>query len=163
MAPSYNISEDFERGTEILSGKAEKQPERGHLPHASHPPLHGINIETSEIQEKLISDLRAQLLKGVELRQPAAQFFINTLLQLAAFAAAIAFGVFAIKSVQEANRANDLASESNKLAIAANNMAFQANNIADESIDMARLANQLTFLALCLSSEGQVILTIYVF
>ena len=41
----------------------------------------------------------------LDVRQPVAQFVINSFLQAAAFAVAIAFGVFAVKSVDVANLA----------------------------------------------------------
>jgi hypothetical protein len=65
------------------------------------------------------------------LRQPVAQFIINTLLQVAAFAVAIAFGIFAIKSVQVGNL---------------------ANSYANQSAEQALTANQLTLLTFCFST-----------
>jgi hypothetical protein len=65
-----------------------------------------------------------------DIRQPVAQFVINSLLQVAAFATAIAFGVFAVKSVD----VQDL-----------------ANNYASQATLEALTANQLTLLSFCLS------------
>ena len=64
------------------------------------------------------------------LRPPIGQFVINTLLQAAAFAAAIAFGVFAIKSV---------------------NKADTANYYAAQALEEARIANQIAMIVLCTS------------
>ena len=60
-----------------------------------------------------------------------AQFIIISLLQAAAFAVAIAFGIFAIKSVQ---------------------VGDQANRYANQAIEQALTANQLTLLTFCLST-----------
>ena len=62
------------------------------------------------------------------LSPPIGQFVINTLLQAAAFAAAIAFGVFAIKSV---------------------NKADTANYYAAQALEEARIANQIAMIVLC--------------
>ncbi|KAF2016920.1 hypothetical protein BU24DRAFT_140696 [Aaosphaeria arxii CBS 175.79] len=78
------------------------------------------------------------------LEPPIAQFAINVLLQLAAFAAAIAFGVFAVKSVQVGNRANAYANA--------------AAGLADKAMAQAEMANQLTLLALC-TSENSIVST----
>ena len=64
------------------------------------------------------------------LSPPIGQFVINTLLQAAAFAAAIAFGVFAIKSV---------------------NKADTANYYAAQALEEARIANQIAMILLCAS------------
>ena len=64
------------------------------------------------------------------LSPPIGQFVTNTLLQAAAFAAAIAFGVFAIKSV---------------------NRADTANSYAAQALEEARIANQIAMIILCAS------------
>ena len=69
------------------------------------------------------------------LSPPAGQFFINTLLQAAGFAAAIAFGIYAVKSVTVGN---------------------SANQYADQAVRLAVTANQLAILAVCLSNGTQV-------
>ncbi len=69
------------------------------------------------------------------LEPPTGQFFTNALLQSAAIAAAIAFGVFAVKSV---------------------NIANAANAYAAAAVEQARLANQVALLAFCLSADAQV-------
>jgi hypothetical protein len=69
------------------------------------------------------------------LKPPIAQFIINLLLQLAAFAAAIAFGVYAVKSVD---------------------VAIKGNNYANQAIEIADIANKLSLLALCLSNTDVV-------
>jgi hypothetical protein len=66
---------------------------------------------------------------------PVGQFIINMLLQVAAFAAAIAFGIFAVKSVMVGNLANGYANQAVRLAVT---------------------ANQLAMLSLCLSGGNQV-------
>lgn len=75
------------------------------------------------------------------LTPPLGQFFINMVLQIAAFVAAIAFGVFAIKSI-------DIARTANKYSAMANSYAAQA-------LEEARLANQVAMLAVC-SQSGDV-------
>jgi hypothetical protein len=70
-----------------------------------------------------------------KLSPPIGQFVINTILQMAAFAAAIAFGVYAVKSVTVAN---------------------DANHYAAMAVQQALTANQLAILAVCLSGANQV-------
>ena len=65
---------------------------------------------------------------------PIGESFINTLLQLFVFAAAIAFGVFAIKSV---------------------NLAHEANRLAALAVREAQVANQLAMLAACSQADEQ--------
>lgn len=77
-----------------------------------------------------------------QLRPPLVQFVVNLILQIAAFAAAIAFGVFAVKSVRE--------------AVEANAYAERALDAAQAALDAANAANKLTLLTLCLSSESTV-------
>lgn len=60
----------------------------------------------------------------LDIRQPVAQFIINTLLQVAAFAVAIAFGIFAIKSVQVGNLANSYANQSVEQSLTANQLTL---------------------------------------
>lgn len=79
--------------------------------------------------------------KTATLSPPLGQFFINMLLQIAAFAAAIAFGVFAVKSI-------DIARTANKYSASANNYAARA-------LEEARVANQVAMLAVC-SQSGDV-------
>jgi hypothetical protein len=69
------------------------------------------------------------------LSPPIGQFLINTLLQIAAFTAAIAFGVYAVKSVT---------------------VGSDANRQAGRAVELAVTANQLAILAVCLSSGNQV-------
>jgi hypothetical protein len=66
---------------------------------------------------------------------PAGQFVINTLLQVAGFVAAIAFGIYAVKSVTVGNT---------------------ANQYAGQAVLQAATANQLAILAVCLSNGNQV-------
>jgi hypothetical protein len=70
----------------------------------------------------------------VTLSPPIGQFFINSLLQGAGFVAAIAFGIYAVKSVRVGNTANQYASE---------------------AVLQAVTANQLALLAVCLSNRNQ--------
>ncbi|MCJ1301654.1 hypothetical protein MMC08_004455 [Hypocenomyce scalaris] len=58
------------------------------------------------------------------LSPPLGQFFLNTILQIAAFVAAIAFGVFAVKSVKIANAANAYAARALEEARVANQVAM---------------------------------------
>ena len=53
----------------------------------------------------------------VTLSSPIGQHIVNVILQLAAIVAAIAFGYFAVQSVQIANRANEEARLANQIAI----------------------------------------------
>lgn len=53
----------------------------------------------------------------VKLSSPIGQHVVNVILQLAAIVAAIAFGYFAVESVQVANRANAEAHLANQIAI----------------------------------------------
>ncbi|KAK4938584.1 hypothetical protein LTR10_021015 [Elasticomyces elasticus] len=68
------------------------------------------------------------------LSPPIGQFIINTLLQILGFGTAIAFGVFAVKSV---------------------NVGDTANVYSDQSMQQALIANQLTLLSVCLSNGNQ--------
>ena len=77
----------------------------------------------------------SKLPQRATLSPPLGQFVINTILQTAAFVAAIAFGVFAIKSVHIANTANDYAAK---------------------ALEEARIANQVAMLAICISADAQV-------
>lgn len=70
-------------------------------------------------------------------KQPTGQFFIHFILQVVAFAVAVAFGVFAIKSVQVGHRANGY--------------AIEANEYSQLAMDQAKVANQLAFIAYCSS------------
>ena len=111
------------------------------------------------------------------IKQPPGRFTVNCILQIAAFGAAIGFGIFAIKSVNVAKRANYFAeqannysSRANELAEKANLAADQANNYsnranvlaenaklaADQAYDMAIMANRLTLLTLCLTVSNEV-------
>ncbi|KAL9637720.1 MAG: hypothetical protein Q9164_002023 [Protoblastenia rupestris] len=67
------------------------------------------------------------------LTPPIGQFIINSTLQTAALAAAIAFGIFAVKSV---------------------NIAISANETAARQLDEARVANQVAFFVLCMSGNS---------
>ena len=82
------------------------------LPHRRRP----LPPEKSSVQ----STHRSLSLQPVAtLSPPAGQFLINTLLQAAGFAAAIAFGVYAVNSVQYAHQAVQQAVTANQLAILA--------------------------------------------
>ncbi|KAL9621792.1 MAG: hypothetical protein Q9160_003765 [Pyrenula sp. 1 TL-2023] len=73
-------------------------------------------------------------LRVATLSPPVGQFIINTILQMAGFAAAIAFGVFAVKSVS---------------------VGHDANRFAAQALDEAVIANKLAMLAVCLASVNQ--------
>lgn len=129
--------------------KAGKEPEWGHSPPTSHQHIYvGQSMQPEDEKKKDRIELQSLPLNGV-LRQPTGQFVINIFLQIAAFAAAIAFGIFAIKSVRIASQANELANQ-------ANDIARRANVFADEAIGQAWLANQFTLIALCLSTDADV-------
>ncbi|MDI1485545.1 MAG: hypothetical protein OHK93_000683 [Ramalina farinacea] len=66
------------------------------------------------------------------LSPPLGQFFINTFLQAFGVAAAIAFGVFAVESVRQAE---------------------VANGYAAKALEQARVANEVAMLAICMSGN----------
>lgn len=66
------------------------------------------------------------------LSPPLGQFFINMILQIATFGAAIAFGIFAVKSI---------------------NIARTANSYAAQALEEARVANQVAMLGICSQSS----------
>ena len=74
------------------------------------------------------------------LSPPVGQFIISTILNILGFAAAIAFGVFAVRSVS--------------LAIASNNAASRANDLASMANDQSTAANQLALIALCSTANN---------
>lgn len=94
------------------------------------------------------------------LKRPVAQFVINVLLQLAAIAAAIGFGVFAIKSVNLTKEANVFAKQqysSDSQQAAQDESASQdTSRNTKEAVDQARMSNQLTLLTICLSLNNNV-------
>lgn len=67
----------------------------------------------------------------ITLQPPIGQFLINTLLQISAFTAAIAFGVYAVKSVT---------------------VGSDANRYANQAVQETVTANQLALLAVCLAT-----------
>jgi CBS domain containing-hemolysin-like protein len=69
------------------------------------------------------------------LSPPLGQFFINMTMQIAGFVAAVAFGVFAIKSVQ---------------------MADTSNRYAGQALNQSIIANKLAMLSVCLSAINAV-------
>lgn len=85
--------------------------------------------------------------KTATLYPPLGQFFFNMILQIAAFASAIAFGV---KSIDTARTANEYSAN--------------ANSFAARALEEARVANQVSMLAVCLQSgDVQVCVCLYVF
>lgn len=85
--------------------------------------------------------------KTATLYPPLGQFFLNMILQIAAFASAIAFGV---KSIDTAKTANEYSA--------------RANSFAARALEEARVANQVSMLAVCLQSgDVQVCVCLYVF
>lgn len=93
------------------------------------------NVPPSINSDDPQSEHANDVIQQSELRPPIAQFIINFVLQIAGFAAAIAFGIFAVKSVRE---------------------SIVANDYANQALDTARAANQLALLTLCLSTESTV-------
>jgi hypothetical protein len=98
------------------------------LPHRRKP----LPPEKSGVQS---THLPRSLQRVATLSPPAGQFLINTLLQAAGFAAAIAFGIYAVRSVTVGN---------------------SANQYANQAVQLAVTANQLAILAVCLSNGTQV-------
>lgn len=88
------------------------------------------------------------------LSPPVGQFVISTLLNVAGFAAAIAFGVFAVRSVSLAIASNDAAHQGNTYASKANDLASSANVIASTANDQSVIANQVALIGLCLSNQN---------
>ena len=70
-----------------------------------------------------------------KLSPPLGQFVLNMILQIAALVAAIAFGVFAVKSVTVGN---------------------EANRYAIRALEEAVIANKISMLAFCFSNTNQV-------
>lgn len=73
--------------------------------------------------------------KTATLYPPLGQFFFNMILQIAMFASAIAFGV---KSIDIAKTANEYSAS--------------ANSFSARALEEARVANQLSMLAVCLQA-----------
>jgi NhaP-type Na+/H+ or K+/H+ antiporter len=69
------------------------------------------------------------------LSPPLGQFVVNITLQVAGFVAAVAFGVFAIKSVR---------------------MADTSNRYAAQALEQSIVANRLAMLSVCLSAMNAV-------
>ena len=88
------------------------------------------------------------------LSPPVGQFVISTLLNVAGFAAAIAFGVFAVRSVSLAIVSYDAARQGNTYASKANDLASSANAIASTANDQSVIANQVALIGLCLSNQN---------
>jgi hypothetical protein len=101
----------------------EKQNEAAHSQNKSSP-------QTQSVEQSNTPLLREQIL---DIRQPVAQFIINSLLQAAAFTVALAFGIFAVKSVQ---------------------VGDAANGYANQAAEQALTANQLTLLTFCFAMNG---------
>lgn len=84
---------------------------------------------SSSLEKQDFHSIHQQVLpQVVTLSAPTGQFVINTLFQIASFAVAIAFGIYAAKSV----------------------------TVANNSLQQAVIANQLAILAVCLSNENKV-------
>lgn len=79
---------------------------------------------------------------------PLGQFLLSMLLQTAGLAAAVAFGVFAVKSVILAEDANSKADGANSAA----------DKQAKDASELAMAANRLALLTLCLADSPQVCL-----
>lgn len=109
----------------------------------NQPTPKGAGLSSSlTVPEKNRESLNRTSKKSIAtLSPPLGQFFINTILQIAAFAAAIAFGVFAIISID--------------IARAANEYSARANSYAARALEEARVANQVAMLAVC-SQSGAV-------
>lgn len=84
--------------------------------------------------------------KTATLYPPLGQFFFNMILQIAMFASAIAFGV---KSIDIAKTANEYSAS--------------ANSFSARALEEARVANQLSMLAVCLQAgEVKVICLLHI-
>lgn len=93
--------------------------------------------------------LRAEASQVFEQKPPLGQYFVNLVLQVAGIIAAVAFGVYAIKSVRVRIEANGYAWE-------ANSHTTQANDFASKTLDLSKMSNQLTLFALCLDRNNMV-------
>ena len=76
--------------------------------------------------------VQVRRVEGVTLTPPLGEFIISSVLQLLALCIAIAFGIFAVKSVT---------------------VATQANSYAIQALAEARLANQIALLAICAAND----------
>lgn len=109
----------------------------------------------SQVSEKpkLKSTLGTHTSRTSVLVPPLGQFLLSMLLQTAALAAAIAFGVFAVRSVDLADAANNIAKEANSIADGATSAADQQ---AKDASELAMAANRLALITLCLADNPQV-------
>lgn len=99
----------------------------------SPTPNESLSSPSKEEEEKLNRSLKKA---RATISPPLGQFFITTILQIATFNAAIAFGVSAIKSINIARTANEYSAS--------------ANSYASQALEEALLANQVAMLAVCL-------------
>ncbi|KAG8530611.1 uncharacterized protein KY384_004649 [Bacidia gigantensis] len=80
--------------------------------------------------EHIVDDAASALMQDsqrvIKLSPPVGQFIISAILQLAAFAVAISFGIFAVKSVRIANAANQYASQALRETQLSNRIALLA-------------------------------------
>jgi hypothetical protein len=111
-------------------------PEKEGISHkeAVQPPMAEVN-ETKPRNADNVDFSRVAFPTVAKLSPPIGQFVINTVLQVAALGAAIAFGVYAVKSVTA---------------------AIDSNNYAARAVEQAVTANQLAILTVYLSSMNQV-------
>jgi len=115
---------------------------RFHSPHTTEIPDHG-RIGSSSGPWNIFSPSEKINVPGIDQTQPlhqvttfsppVGQFVVNSMLQGAGFVAAIAFGIYAVKSVRVGN---------------------VANQYAGQAAQQAAIANQLALLAVCLSGDN---------
>lgn len=122
--------------SESQSNPATIPTQSPNLPHSSTPTSPHEFIEKS-LPNPLFQSPNSSKQITATLTPPVGQFWVNFSLQLIAIVAAIAFGIFAVKSVNVGIEANGLASLSNRYAVGA--------------IDAARTANQLALVAVCMA------------
>lgn len=104
-------------------------------PNTTNPaptPNKSLSPPSKEKKEKLNKPLKKAT---ATLSPPLGQFFITIILQVATFTSAIAFGVFAVKSIHIARTANEYSAS--------------ANSFSAQALEEARIANQVAMLAVC--------------
>ena len=87
------------------------------------------------LQIDRLAHLARMLPEGLALSPPPGQFIISSILQLVALGIAVAFGIYAVKSVRVAN---------------------EANTFAVQALTEAKLANQIAMLSICASLNEDV-------
>lgn len=112
---------------------------------AEKPPSSNPWVKNGEVDEQQstatsphihpLVELQQQFPQGLALSPPLGELIISSLLQVLALGVAVAFGVYAVKSVR---------------------VASEANSFAVQALAEARLANQIAMLSICTSMKDDV-------